>query len=110
MPIFISQGKYSREALKGMIANPEDRSEVVGKLIGAAGGRLLAYYVTFRAFDWMVISEMPGAKEASAISIIAAASSGTSDVRTTLAMTSAEAKEVFASTGALSGSYRAPGA
>ena len=27
MPIFISQGRYSRDAIKGMIAKPEDRAE-----------------------------------------------------------------------------------
>jgi len=27
MPIFISQGRYSHDAIKGMIANPEDRAE-----------------------------------------------------------------------------------
>ncbi|MDF2974090.1 MAG: hypothetical protein K0R61_4540, partial [Microvirga sp.] len=27
MPIFITQGRYSRDAIKGMIANPEDRAE-----------------------------------------------------------------------------------
>lgn len=46
MPIFITQGRYSRDALKGMLAAPEDRAEAVARLAEAAGGKLLAYYVT----------------------------------------------------------------
>ena len=64
MPIFVSQGCYSQGALKGMLANPEDRSEAAGKLIQAAGGKMLAYYVTFGEYDWLVVSEMPDEQHA----------------------------------------------
>jgi hypothetical protein len=37
MPIYMSQGRYSREAIKGMLASPEDRTEAVSKLIQGAG-------------------------------------------------------------------------
>ena len=29
MPIFISQGRFTQDALKGMIAKPEDRAQAV---------------------------------------------------------------------------------
>ena len=32
MPIFITQGRYSRDAIKGMLAKPEDRLEAAAKL------------------------------------------------------------------------------
>lgn len=57
-----------------------------------------------------MITEMPSHKEASAVVLIAAAGGGVTDVRTTLAMTTAEAKEVFAAAGNLRPGYRAPGA
>jgi uncharacterized protein with GYD domain len=110
MTIFITQGRYSRDAIKGMLAKPEDRSEVVAKLVQAAGGKMLAYYVTLGETDFLVISEMPSHKEASQVSLIAAASGGVSDIRTTVAMTTAEAKELFAAAGKLSVGYRGPGA
>ena len=31
MPIFIVQGRYSRDAVKGMLAKPEDRAQVVAR-------------------------------------------------------------------------------
>lgn len=109
MPIFISQGRYSREAIKGMIAKPEDRGPVVAKLCEAAGGRMLAYYITFGEHDFLVVSEMPGPKEAATVALAAAAGSVT-DLKTTLAMTTDEAREAFAATGRLLAGYRPPGA
>ena len=109
MPIFISQGRYSRDALKGMIANPEDRAEAATKLIEAAGGKMLAYYVTLGEYDWLIVSEFPDHQGVSASMLIAAASGGVTDTKTVLAMTTAEAKQVFAATGKAAAAYRTPG-
>ena len=42
MTTFITQARFTKEGLKGMIAAPEDRAEVVGRLITAVGGKLNA--------------------------------------------------------------------
>src|SRR5262245_14753215 len=110
MAIFITQGRYSREAITGMIARPEDRAEAVTKLVEKAGGKLLAYYVTFGEYDFMVITDMPSHKEISAVVLTAAAGAGATDMKTTVAMTTAEAKKAFAAAGDLTKIYRAPGA
>ena len=109
MPIFILQGRYSRDAIKGMLAKPEDRSVAAAKLAEAVGGRMLSYYVTFGEDDFHVTFELPSAKEAAALALTVAASGGVTDTRTTLAMTTAEAKEAFAAAGNLGGAYRPPG-
>ena len=57
MPTYLTQGRYSREAIKGMIAAPEDRAHAVGELFAAAGGRLIALYLTFGEYDFLLISE-----------------------------------------------------
>jgi uncharacterized protein with GYD domain len=110
MPVFISQGRSSRDAIKGMIAKPEDRAEAVSKLFEAAGGKLLAYYVTLGEYDWLIVSEFPDHQSVSAAVLAAAASGGVTDIKTTLAMTSAEAKEIFAASGKAAAAYRSPGA
>jgi uncharacterized protein with GYD domain len=109
MPIFITQGRYSRDAVKGLIANPEDRAEAVAKLFAAAGGKLLAAYITLGEYDWMTIGEFPDHEAASAGVLAIAASGAVTDVKTTVAMTTAEAKRVFGATGKAAGAYRAPG-
>ena len=110
MPIFIVQGRYSRDAVKAMLAKPEDRAQAVAKVAEAAGGKMLSYYVTFGEDDFHVTFELPSAKEAAALALTVAASGGVTDTRTTLAMTTAEAKEAFTAAGDLGGAYRPPGA
>jgi uncharacterized protein with GYD domain len=109
MPIFISQGRYSLDAMRGMVSAPEDRTEEVSKLIAAAGGRLLSYYVTFGEYDWLLIIEAPDPEAASAIVIAAASSGGVSEVKTTLAMTTADAKRAFRRAGELATAFRPAG-
>jgi uncharacterized protein with GYD domain len=108
MPIFITQGRYSLDAIQGMTANPEDRAEAAGRLFEAAGGKILAYYVTLGEYDWLIVSEFPDHQAVSAAVLAAAGSGAVTDVRTTLAMTSAEAKGVFAASGKVARAYRPP--
>jgi uncharacterized protein with GYD domain len=58
MPIYITQGRYTRDAIKGMIIKPEDRADAVGRLVSKAGGKLIGYYVTFGEHDFLCIAEM----------------------------------------------------
>jgi uncharacterized protein with GYD domain len=108
MPIFISQGRFTQDALKGMIAKPEDRAQAVSQLFEKSGGKLLAYYFTFGESDFFIISEGPN--EGAAVSaIVAAATGGVSDLKTNLAMTSAEMKNAFAKAGQVAASFRSAG-
>ena len=109
MPVFITQGRFSQEAIKGMLASPEDRAESVGQLISKSGGKLLAYYMTFGEYDFMVISE--GDFEAmAATAIVAAAGGGVKDLKTSVAMTSADMKNAFAKAGSVAAGFRSAGA
>jgi len=60
---------FKGETVKAMMDRPSDRSAVVSKLCEAAGGRMVAYYVMFGAWDGMVIAEAPDSKAAAAISL-----------------------------------------
>src|SRR6185437_14076057 len=105
MSIFITQGRYSREAIKGMIVKPEDRAEALSRHVARAGGRVLSYYLTFGEYDFLTIIEAPGETQMAAILLAAAGSGGVSDLRTTLAMTAVEAKGAFAAAGDLAPGY-----
>jgi hypothetical protein len=39
MPIYISRGRFTSDAIKGMVAKPENREEAVSKLFESVGGR-----------------------------------------------------------------------
>ncbi len=108
MPIFITQGRFTQAYVKGMLAKPEDRSEAIKQLAAKAGGKLVAFYMTFGEYDFMMISE--GTTESAAAALIAAAASGgVTDLKTTLAMTTSEMKDVFVKAGPVAPVYRPPG-
>ena len=109
MPIYITQGRYTREAIKGMIVKPEDRAEALSKHMAKAGGRVISYYLTFGEYDFLTIIEAPSQTQMAAALLAAAGAGGVSDLRTTLAMTSVEAKGVFAAAADLVASYKSPG-
>ncbi len=103
MPIYITQGRYTRDAIKGMIVKPEDRADAVARLLSKAGGRLIGYYLTFGEYDFLMIAEAPSETQMAAALLAAASSGGVTDLRTTVAMTSVEAKGVFAAASDLVG-------
>jgi uncharacterized protein with GYD domain len=110
MPIYITQGRYTRDAIKGMTARPEDRADAVSRLLAKAGGRLIGHYVTFGEYDFLTIAEAPGETQMAAALLAAAAAGGITDLRTTVALTSVEAKGAFAAASDLVSSVRTPGA
>ena len=87
MPIYISRGRFTPEAVKGMLANPENREEAVAKLFQSLGGRLIGWYLTFGRHDWLAIGEFPDEKAAASAVLAAAAGGSLSDIETTVAMT-----------------------
>ena len=109
MPVFITQGRYTQQAIKGLVNKPEDRQEEVSRLFERAGGKLLGYYVTFGEYDFIIISEMPN--ETAMLSVLATAASGggVTDVKTTLAIPTAAAKEAFAAAGSAARQFRSAG-
>ena len=110
MPLFITQGRFTRDYLKSGLAKPEDRSAAISRLCEQAGGRMLNLYFTTGQYDFIVISEMPDAQSASVLSLVAAGGGGISDVVTSQAFTPAEAKTLFERAGRLVGSYKPMGA
>ena len=109
MSIYITQGRYTREAIKGMTVKPEDRTEALSRHVARAGGSVIGYYLTFGEYDFLTVIEAPGETQMAAVLLSAAASGGVTDLRTTLAMTSIEAKGAFAVASDLSPAYRPPG-
>lgn len=110
MSIFLTQGRVTREYIRGGLAKPEDRHAAISRLCEQAGGKLLHLYFTLGHYDFLVISDMPDAKGASVLSLVAGGGGGITDVVTTQAFTSAEAKDLFERAGKMAGSYKPMGA
>ena len=109
MPTYITQGRYTRDAIKGMIVRPEDRADAVARLLSKVGGRLLSYYVTFGDYDFLAIAEAPDEVQMAATLFAAGASGGVTDLRTTVALTSIEAQGAFAAASDIAPGFKSAG-
>ena len=103
MTIYISQGRYTTAAIKGMTAKPEDRSEAV------AGARLISWYLTLGPYDWLIIAEAPDEPTMIAAVLAAAAGGSLSDITTTVALTASDTAKAFQRAGELSLKFRSAG-
>ena len=109
MPLYISRGRFNSDAIKGMVAKPENREEAVSKLFESVGGRLIGWYLTFGHHDWLVIGEFPDDKAAASAILAAAAGGSLSDIETTPAMTAKDAHATFVSAGKAAKAFRSAG-
>ena len=109
MPLFITQGRFTREYIRGGLAKPEDRHAVISRLIEQAGGKLVSLYITLGQCDFLVVSEMPDAKAASILAFVATGGGGIEGSVTTQAFTTAEARDMLEAAGKLAGSYKPMG-
>jgi uncharacterized protein with GYD domain len=109
MPTYITQGRYTRDAIKGMIVKPEDRADAVARLMSKIGGRLLGYYLTFGEYDFLIIVEAPNDVQMASALLAAGSGGGVTNLRTTVALTSVEAKGAFAAAGDLAPGFKSAG-
>jgi uncharacterized protein with GYD domain len=93
MAIYITRGNYSDHAFQGMLKQPEDRHDAVEKLFKAAGGKLLAQYITMGEYDFLTIAEFNDGTDALSALLVAAGTGGTRNLNTVLAVTTADAKK-----------------
>jgi uncharacterized protein with GYD domain len=91
MPNYLHQVAYTSEAWKNLIAQPQDRLEVVRAPIEKLGGKLLHGWFAFGDYDVVCITEMPDNISAAAIAIAFAGGGACKSVQTTPLLTQQEA-------------------
>ena len=109
MPIYISRGRFTTDAIKGMMSKPENREEAVSKLFESVGGSLIGWYLTFGPHDWLVIGEFPDNKAAASAILAAAGGGSLSDIETTVAMTAEDTRATFEAAGTAARAFRSAG-
>ena len=110
MAIFITQARFTQDAVKNLVARPEDRLAAVEKLVASTGGKLLHYYVTTGEYDVLLISEANDGADAVIAGMAAAASGAISHIVTTRGWSSSEFKTMAERAQKALANYRAPGA
>jgi len=92
MAIFITQGNYTEQAMKGMVKNPEDRMVEVTSLMESIGMKLLQFYVTTGEYDFLVITEGDNLTDLIAGLMVVESTGGATNLKTTQAITTREAR------------------
>lgn len=95
MQTYIILGKYTQQGIAKIKDGPA-RIQDARKAIEAAGGKMIAWYLTMGRYDFMVISEAPDAKAVASL-LLATGAQGNIATETMHAFTEAEFKDVVAS-------------
>ena len=67
MAVYLGLARYTAEAMKGLVANPEDRTEMARGVYEAAGSKMLSIYsVASGHWNIAVIAEFPDSISAQA--------------------------------------------
>jgi uncharacterized protein with GYD domain len=108
MQRYIVSGRYSIEAMKGMLAHPSDREAATRALIEAGGGKMDSYYLTTGDYDFVIIAQAPSLTDLVATLLVAGAAGGTSALKTSVALTSAEFLSAQKKAQGMVAAYKAP--
>lgn len=99
MPHYCHQVSYTKEAWARLMADPQDRLDIVRTPIEKLGGKLHSAFFAFGPFDVIAITEMPDNISAAAIAIAFAAGGAVANIQTTPLMTAAQAIEAMRKAG-----------
>ena len=109
MATYMFQFSYAVEAIKGMVAKPQNRREAAESVVAAAGGRILDMYFCFGDYDGVAIAEFPSNVDVAAASLAISSSGGFSNVKTTVLITMEESVKAMDKAGAVRATYAPPG-
>ena len=106
MPLYLGRVSYTSDAVKAMVAEPQDRSEVANEVAQSLGAKLIGFWFSFGEFDAVFIVEAPDNATAAALAMAIGAGGALSNVETTVLLDPDQALEAMRK--ARGASYRPP--
>ena len=107
MPMFLGRFSYSRESIKALVDNPQNREQAVGAAAQSVGGKLHGLWYAFGEFDGYFLLEAPDSATAVAFSASVGGTGALSKIETIPLVSMEEGMEAFRK--AQSVSYTPPG-
>ena len=108
MSLYMFQARYTAQAIKAMVDNPQNREDSARTVIEAVGGKLLSLYFCFGAEDVVAIIEAPDDRSMAALSMAIGASGAFSGGATTKLMTPSEAMDAMKAAQTAAAAYTPP--
>jgi uncharacterized protein with GYD domain len=106
MPQFMFTWSYTPEVWAGLVQHPENREQIVSRILEDAGAKLQGLWYAFGENDGYALMEAPDSKTAAGIAIAIGSSGAFRKFETTPLMSQAEALEVLEFAGSVR--YAAP--
>ena len=106
MPYYLVQLSYTKEAVKALVDNPQNRIEAVRPAFEELGVTIREAFLAFGDYDVVLITEAPSNVQAAAISLAVTAGGAVEHYKTTPLMTWEEGVEAMRAAGG--SSYRPP--
>jgi uncharacterized protein with GYD domain len=95
MALYMVSFSYTPEVWAGLIRSPENREEVVGRMLEGAGCKLKGLWYAFGETDGFALIEAPDNTAAAGVSLAIGASGAFRKFETTALMTQAETLEAL---------------
>lgn len=108
MPFYLYQIAYSSEAIKAMVAKPQNRRAAAEKMISAAGGKLHHMFFSFGPYDIVALIEAPDEKAMIAGALAVGAAGTTSKAMTTPLVSMEDGAEAMRMAGKALAAYASP--
>jgi uncharacterized protein with GYD domain len=99
MPSYLVQVAYTPEAVAALVANPQDRTDAIRKVVKKLGGKAGTLYLSFGDYDVVGIYDMPDNVSAAAFAMAISSGGACRSVKTTPLMSGAEAVEAMTKAG-----------
>ena len=106
MPFYLFQASYTPEALRAMVANPQNREDSARPLIESIGGKLHHLFFSFGSDDIVALIEAPDDQAMAAGALVVGASGAFSAGRTTRLMSAQDAMKAMGSAQKAATSYK----
>ncbi len=106
MPLYLGRFSYTPDAMKALLAQPQDRSAAAREVAESLGGKLLGFWYAFGEFDGVFLMEAPDNASAAALAMTVGASGALSEVETTVLLDMDEAQDAMRK--AAAATYRPP--
>jgi uncharacterized protein with GYD domain len=107
VPLHLAKFSMTPEAWAKLIKEPEDRREMVGRLLEASGGKLLGYRYAFGDHDGYVLAEAPDNTTMASALVTVAGSGAFSSLSTAVLLSVEDTLEALRRAQSLA--YRRPG-
>jgi uncharacterized protein with GYD domain len=106
MPLYMGRFRYSPEAIKAMVANPQDRGKAASDVAESLGAKMIGFWFAFGDFDGVYLMEAPDNATVAALAMTVGGAGAVSSLETTVLLDMDEAQEAMRK--AAGASYRPP--